>query len=1228
MSKISARECGRWMRRASSLTVVLTALVAASAAWANLEVRVEANPDPARPGETVNVSIHVTNTGSSALNNVLLDMVVPQEVDIFATALASSGASCSTLGSTATCQQEESVIWSLGTLAAGNGRVLSIPPQIRSGASAPANGTQVSFIANAIANGLNLVSDTALVEVQSSPFLDLGMVESESPVAAGDELTYTLSFGHTATSRLAPGTVLSMPIPAGTTFVSASDGGSLVGSTVEWALGTLSPGQAGRRELTVAVDPGLANGDLLEAQASIADTDSPAQQARAQALTRIDDAPPLQMALEVNPDPAENGETVLAQITVTNTTAFPRFGVVARMRLPDLLDVFSRPLASNGGSCSSIGSTANCDRREEIVWSLGDLDPGKGRTVSVPPIVAAAALEGELIRFDAVVQDDQTENAAASQIVEVQASPFLDLGMVESESPVAAGDELTYTLSFGHTATSRLAPGTVLSMPIPAGTTFVSASDGGSLVGSTVEWALGTLSPGQAGRRELTVAVDPGLANGDLLEAQASIADTDSPAQQARAQALTRIDDAPPLQMALEVNPDPAENGETVLAQLTVTNTTAFPRFGVVARMRLPDLLNVFSRPLASNGGSCGSIGSTATCDRREEIVWSLGDLEPGKGRTVSVPPIVAAAALEGELIRFDAVVQDDQAENAAASQIVEVQASPFLDLGMVESESPVAAGDELTYTLSFGHTATSRLAPGTVLSMPIPAGTTFVSASDGGSLVGSTVEWALGTLSPGQAGRRELTVAVDPGLANGDLLEAQASIADTDSPAQQARAQALTRIDDAPPLQMALEVNPDPAENGETVLAQLTVTNTTAFPRFGVVARMRLPDLLNVFSRPLASNGGSCGSIGSTATCDRREEIVWSLGDLEPGKGRTVSVPPIVAAAALEGELIRFDAVVQDDQAENAAASQIVEVQAISPLGVSIIDRSGPASPGDTIDYTIDFGFSAVAGIAASPTLRAKLPAGTSFVSASDGGVLTNGSIEWSLDSIPSGQSGRRTFTVGLLASVQAGDLVSAEAAIVDESSPARQARSTRVTRVSPGETLRVSVDTTPDVAPAGCEDSPPFEPGCTQLTTIEVENTSDFPAFNVVLELRMPDGFDTLSASAVTGGGTCNTVGSTATCERRERIIWSLGTLNAGQIVTVTLPPTISSNVPLGEIIRYVAVASDTLGQSSARETFVVPEPALIPMLAMGIGLLAAAGRRHRIREGLESIRDGSPR
>ncbi|MHA7837850.1 MAG: COG1361 family protein, partial [bacterium] len=184
-------------------------LIFANVAWADLKVHVEANPDPARPGETVNVSIHVTNTGSSTLNNVVLDMAVPQEVDEFAEALASNGGACDTLGFNTVCEQDELVVWSLGSISAGDGRVVSIPPQIRSDALTPTDGTQVSFIANASANGLDVVSDTALVEVQASPFLDLGMVESESPVEAGDELTYTLSFGHTATSRLAPGTVLS-----------------------------------------------------------------------------------------------------------------------------------------------------------------------------------------------------------------------------------------------------------------------------------------------------------------------------------------------------------------------------------------------------------------------------------------------------------------------------------------------------------------------------------------------------------------------------------------------------------------------------------------------------------------------------------------------------------------------------------------------------------------------------------------------------------------------------------------------------------------------------------------------------------------------------------------------------------------------------------------------------------------------------------------------------------
>ena len=80
--------------------------------------------------------------------------------------------------------------------------------------------------------------------------MELEVDAEREPVAPGETLRYELSFGNqsgTATTD----TELRFPLPAGTSLVEASDGGTLVGSDVVWDLGTLNPGDSDKRRVTV-----------------------------------------------------------------------------------------------------------------------------------------------------------------------------------------------------------------------------------------------------------------------------------------------------------------------------------------------------------------------------------------------------------------------------------------------------------------------------------------------------------------------------------------------------------------------------------------------------------------------------------------------------------------------------------------------------------------------------------------------------------------------------------------------------------------------------------------------------------------------------------------------------------------------------------------------------------------------------------------------------------------
>jgi len=88
-------------------------------------------------------------------------------------------------------------------------------------------------------------------------------------VAWGQNITYTITYGNTGNSA-ANAVVIRNPMPAGTTFVSATGGGALVGGSVEWSLGALGAGITGQT-VTFTVLPTVA-GDITNAGYTIEGT--------------------------------------------------------------------------------------------------------------------------------------------------------------------------------------------------------------------------------------------------------------------------------------------------------------------------------------------------------------------------------------------------------------------------------------------------------------------------------------------------------------------------------------------------------------------------------------------------------------------------------------------------------------------------------------------------------------------------------------------------------------------------------------------------------------------------------------------------------------------------------------------------------------------------------------------------------------------------------------------
>lgn len=1125
---------GTEMAAASAITHVQ----ADSVLTANIAV----GPDPIVPGESVLISMTVTNRGPVDLFNVVAAVRMPAELAAVNGGFASDGAVC--FGGI--CNFPERVIWNLGTLAAGKGVTVTIPATVNSAAAAPPNGTLVVFDADATADTNIEARARRSVRVRGTRSLEVEMDLSPQPARANGDLLYTLTFGNRGTGLL-PNTVLEMALPAGTSFQNASNLGVVSAGMVRWTLGDLTPGASGTRELLVRVDPGVTPGEPIRAEATLV---SGTASARAQEITQVESASPLTIELAAGPDPVQPSETLLLSLTLTNRGLVDLFDVATAVRMPPELAAVNAGFASNAPACFG----GICDFPERVIWTIGTLPAGQGITVTIPTTVNAVATTpaGTVIMLDADATAQGGIRARTRESIAVRGSRALELEVEAEPQPVSASEELRYLLTFGNRGIGLLQDA-ILEMPVPAGATFQSASDGGAEIDGAVRWTLGNLAPGVTGVREVVVRVDPNRTAGEPVVCDALAT---SGAVTAHAKIVTQVETAVVLTAHLTAAPDPVAPSETTLLSLTVTNRGLVDLLNVTAAVRMPVEMAAVNAGFASDAPACfGGI-----CDFPERVVWTLGTVPAGQGVTVTFPATVNAVATtpNGSVIVLDVDANSGNGERARARRNIAVRDSRALELEMEAGPEPVDAEENLHYTLTFGNRGTG-LFQDVELAMPVPAGTTFESASDGGLEVDGVVHWPAGDLAPGASGIRKLVVQVDSGIVLGQPIAAEATLT---SGTVAAHAAVDTQVEAAIPLTVNLTTAPDPVAPSEAMLISMTVTNRGLVDLFDVDAAVRMPIELAAVNAGFASNAPACfGGI-----CDFPERVIWSLGTLAAGRGITVTIPATVGAVATvpSGSVILLDADASANDGSKARTRRNVAVQANRPLEIEIATSPAPADAGEDITYTLTFGNRSGAMLAAG-VIAMPVPAGTSFQSASAGGTEEDGIVQWTLGTLAPGASGVLEVTVQVDPSATPGEPIQAGATLT---AGAQTAHAHAVTQVQDNVPLSVSVTASPD----------PVTPGQAVLISLMVTNNGAVPLFGVTAGIRMPQEASAFNQIGTTGGASC----FGGICDFPERVVWTLGTagtLNAGQSVTVTMPPPIpgaASSPPDGTVILFDADVS----------------------------------------------------
>jgi uncharacterized repeat protein (TIGR01451 family)/fimbrial isopeptide formation D2 family protein len=755
------------------------------------------NGAPTRPGDTLRFTLTVTNSGSGAATNVTIsDTVDPRLV---VTLVGQGG-----VNTGGTIRWTSATTTGLASLPPGGSVSVTFEARVAAGV---ANGTTISnvgvFGSNEVTPGFSAPPVT--VTVTASPALGFTKTVQDvngGSTRPGDTLRYTLTLTNTGDGA-ANNVVVTDPLDASLSFVSATGGGTFSGGQVRWTVASLPSGSGNTLTLTfdATVRTPLDNGTVIANQGSVTSSevsvpvlsDDPALPGGADPTrVTVTSAPFLTMtkvATDVNGGDLLPGETVSYTLILTNTGDAAARNVTVTDAVPATLHT----LAPDAGGTVS-GNT--------ITWSpaptpsLAAVVPGTAVVLTFTARVVTPLADGTLISNQAsaapasgapVLSDDPATPAVRDPtVVRVRSLPLLVITkrVTNVTSPGSTtyrpGDRISYELTFTNTG-SETARDIVITDLLPSSLTAIDPGATGQLVGTQVRYdrtsdlSLVAVAPGGLGTRRILATLLRPLDNGTVVSNQAAISATslasvlsDDPDTSApRDPTVFTVTSSAVLtftKTVTDLNGPPYEPRDRIQYTILLTNTGSANARNVVITDPVDFILH---SPTPSAGGvlSGGGIRWDATSLPALAVLGPDQTVTLGFSATIMDPvddgtPVSNQARLIAEGIT--GVVSDDPNTPVVGDPTVlritstaDLSASTKEALGPSGRITEARPGEPFTYRITITNRGNAA-ARNVLVVDDLPAEWVTTSVSSGGTLSGNEARWtgtttpALMTLLPG----------------------------------------------------------------------------------------------------------------------------------------------------------------------------------------------------------------------------------------------------------------------------------------------------------------------------------------------------------------------------------------------------------------------------------------------------------------------------------------------
>jgi len=789
-------------------------------------------PDPVKAGENLTYTIIYENTGNLNATNV----TITETYDANVTFVTADPAPDSGTNDT----------WTFSNLTIGGKHYINITVRVNDTVT---NGTVLINYVNITSEEGVANNHTVDTVVLGEPVLSIAKSAFPDPVEPGETLTYTILFANIGDVP-ATNTNLTDVLPQQVTYVSASlepnqifDGNH----TLVWNIGNLPPNELRTITITVTVNTPLPCGCPLVNFVNL--TADGLDEVNHTEETTVVSAPVLDLSKFDNPEPVEAGGVLTYTIYVNNTgTANATNVIVTELYDANVSYVSATPLPNSGNN----------------IWNFSTINASETKAITITMNVTAPLPNGTLVLNYLNVTSDQNVTNQIVISTTVRSAPVLLIEKADWPDPVAAGTNLTYTITYENTGNMNATNVTITEV-YDVNVTFVNATPAPDPGTNNTTWRFDNLPPDGKYYIYITVRVNESVTNGTILTNYVNI--TSEEGVEEEDTEATEIG-KPVLVLCKQDYPDP------VVAGNNLTYTICYANFGTVNATNTT-IIDVLPQGVTFISAS---LEPDDTANDNHTLVWNISDLPSNERHNITINVSVNLPHPGGIISNYVNITADGKPEGNDTEETT-VISEPVLELVKRDSPDPVRTGNLVTYTIYVNNTGTANATNVTVTEL-YDANVTFVNATptpDPDDANNNT--WTNASIAPGESWQITITVAVNGSVPNGEFVYNSVNVTCdqnvTAEQSQNTRVQAPVIVDP----KIAIDQNGPPLEPGDIICYTAWVNNTgdaNSSDNPGNEFEDKIPD----HTTYAGSAGASSGTIQYDAVNDT---IIWN-GDIPAG--------------------------------------------------------------------------------------------------------------------------------------------------------------------------------------------------------------------------------------------------------------------------------------------------------------------------------------------------------